>query len=108
MEIKEIQKIISDLAREKGWGNNPSEVNFAEKIALIHEEVSEALLAYRSNNLKGKDGVAEELSDIIARVLHLASIYKLDIEKALLKKLEQNKKRDWHNDRLYLDRKNRQ
>ncbi|MBU0598676.1 hypothetical protein KKF61_06875 [Patescibacteria group bacterium] len=107
MEIKEIQKIISDLAKEKGWGDTPEEVNFTEKIALLHGEVSEALEAYRKNNLSGKDGVAEELADIIARVLHIGNIYKLDIEKELLKKLEENKGRDWNNDQLYIDRDKR-
>ena len=68
----------------------------AEKIALIHSEVSEAYEAYRHKNIDGKDGFKEELGDVIQRVLHLCGIFNIDIEKEILKKLNYNKDRKWN------------
>lgn len=104
MQLQELQKIITDLANKKGWGNKPNEVIFSEKIALLHGEVAELLEAYRFRRLKGRDSLGEEMADIIVRTLHIASIYKVDIEKEITKKLKINNGRDWSKDQLYLDR----
>jgi NTP pyrophosphatase (non-canonical NTP hydrolase) len=95
MELKDIQNIILQQAHEKGFGTKPGEINVAEKIALIHSEVSEAFEAYRHKNIEGKDGFQEELGDIVQRVLHLAGIFQVDIEAEILKKIESNKSRNW-------------
>ncbi len=107
MDIKQLQTIILDLAKEKGWGTKPEEIIFAEKIALIHSELSEALEAYRKGQMDGRHGVAEELADVLMRTLQLAGIYNIDLEKELLKKIDIDKNRDWDNDQLYIDRDNR-
>ena len=83
-------------AKEKGFGIESSDINVAEKIVLIHSEVSEAYSAYRHKNIDGKDGFKEELGDIIQRVLHLAGIFKVDIEDEILKKIDKNKDRVWN------------
>ncbi len=93
------------LAKKKGWGASPSDVIFAEKIALIHQEVSEALEAYRKGKVHGRNGIAEEFSDIILRTLHLATIYDINIESAIRQKLAINKKRNWNRDQLYIDKR---
>lgn len=95
MTLKELTDLIIKQAKVKGFGTRPGEVNTAEKFALIHSEVSEAYEAYRKNQHTGKDGFASELGDIVQRVLHLAAIYGVDIEEAILKKLELNKTREW-------------
>ncbi len=95
MTIVELQKLIMEQAKEKGFGTKPEEINVGEKIALIHSEVSEAFEAYRKDNLDGKDGFNEELGDVIQRVLHLCGIFGIDIEKEVLKKIEENKNRNW-------------
>jgi NTP pyrophosphatase (non-canonical NTP hydrolase) len=107
MELKVIQEKILALAKEKGWGTDPQDVLFAEKIALLHSEVSEVLEAYRKGEMTGPHGVARELGDVVARALHLAGIYNIDVEKEILEKLETDKKRDWSNDQLYKDRDER-
>lgn len=84
-----------EQAEAKGFGVKPDEVNVAEKIALIHSEVSEAFEAYRHKNIDGRDGFTEELGDAIQRILHLAGTMNIDVEKAILKKLESNKNRTW-------------
>jgi NTP pyrophosphatase (non-canonical NTP hydrolase) len=107
MTLKELQNLILAQAKDKDWGTNPDEVIFGEKLALLHQEASEALEAYRKGNIDGEHGLSEELGDVIMRTLHLAAIYDLDLESEILKKIETNKSRDWSKDQLYIDRDNR-
>jgi 8-oxo-dGTP diphosphatase len=95
IELKELQELILKQAKEKGFGIKVDKVNVGEKIALIHSEISEAYEAYRHKNIEGKDGFSEELGDAVQRILHLAGIFNIDIEKEILKKLEMNKDRNW-------------
>jgi len=95
MEIKQLTDIIMEQAKQKGFGTKPEDINVAEKIALIHSEVSEAFEAYRHQNIDGKDGFKEELGDIIQRVLHLCGVLNIDIEQAIMKKVDFNKDRNW-------------
>ena len=84
-----------DQAKTKGFGTKPKEINVAEKIALIHSEISESFEAYRHKNIDGKDGFKEELGDAVQRILHLAGIFDIDLEKEILKKIDNNKDRNW-------------
>jgi NTP pyrophosphatase (non-canonical NTP hydrolase) len=96
--IKELKNLIMQQAEEKGFGIKPEDINVAEKIALIHSEISEAFEAYRNKNIDGKDGFKEELGDVVERVLHLCGIFDIDIGEEIIKKINQNKNRkwDWH------------
>lgn len=94
--LKQLQKLILEQAKEKCFGIKPEEINVAEKIALIHSEISEAFEAYRHKKIEGKDGFKEELGDALQRILHLAGIFDIDLEKEILKKINYNKERDWN------------
>lgn len=107
MTLQELQDLILQQAKDKDWGTNPQDIIFAEKLALIHQEVSEVLEAYRQGKMTGEHGVAEELGDVVMRVMHLAGIYSFNLESEILKKIEVNKTRDWSKDQLYIDRDNR-
>ncbi len=98
--IKQLSDIILNQAEEKGFGTKPEDINVMEKIALIHSEISEAMEAYRYKNIDGKDGLAEELADAIIRILHLAGVYNINIEKEVLKKIEFNENREWDWDKM--------
>jgi len=87
--------VVLGQAKEKGFGTTPADINVAEKIALIHSEISEAFEAYRHKNIDGKDGFKEELGDAVQRILHLAGVFDIDIEAEILKKIESNKDRKW-------------
>ena len=100
LSINELTELVMEQARAKGFGVTPADINVAEKIALIHSEVSEAFEAYRHKNIGGKDGFEEELGDIIQRVLHLGGVFDIDMEQAILKKLAYNKSRQWNWDKL--------
>jgi len=96
LTIKELSDLIIIQAKEKGFGVSLEEIDVAEKFALIHGEVAEAFEAYRHKKNEGKDGLSMEMGDIIQRVLHLSAILEIDIQKAILKKMDINKDRDWN------------
>jgi NTP pyrophosphatase (non-canonical NTP hydrolase) len=96
MEFKELQNLVMQQAKEKGFGTKPEDIDVAEKIALTHSEISEAFEAYRHNNLDGKDGFSEELGDAMQRIIHLAGVMGIDLEKSISGKIEANKDRVWN------------
>jgi len=100
LSLKELTKKILEQAESKGFGTKPDDIEVPEKIALIHTEISESFEAYRQKNIDGKDGFKEELSDAVQRILHLAGVFDIDLEKEILKKLESNKDRNWDWDKM--------
>ncbi len=93
MNMKDLQKDIHRLAKEKGWWDK--ERNDGEAIALMHAELSEALEAMRVNNWDGKDGVGEELADCVIRILDYCGGKDIDLEKEILAKHIYNKTREY-------------
>ncbi len=93
--IQELTTLVMEQAKAKGLGTKPEEVNVAEKILLIHSEVSEAYEAYRKKDMNGPHGFAAELGDALQRILHLSGIFNIDIEVAATKKISENYSRDW-------------
>jgi NTP pyrophosphatase (non-canonical NTP hydrolase) len=85
------------IAREKGWWQE--ERNDGELIALIHSELSEALEAMR--NQGRKEDVAEELADCCIRIFDYCGAREIDLEKALLKKMEYNKTRPYRHGKKF-------
>ena len=71
---------------------------FAEKIALMHAELSEALEAYRKGNPPSSHvpqftGVEEELADVIIRIMDTAQAISLDVASAVVAKMKFNETR---------------
>lgn len=88
-------KSINDLCEEayataisKGWHDETRETGTL--LALIHSEISEALEADRKGN---EENFAEELADVCIRVFDLCGAKDIDLEAAIVKKMEFNKSR---------------
>lgn len=112
--INQLAKEIYEWNKLQGW--YCIKPNTAEKLALIHSEVSEALEAdrngrYFQGNTKGIEGwtseedfknayiehckgtFEEELADIVIRVLDLAELKGINLEWHITAKMRYNKTR---------------
>jgi len=103
LTLKQLTELVMEQAKAKGFGTKADEISVAEKIALIHSEISEAFEAYRHKNMTGKDGFEEELGDAVQRILHLCGALGIDLEPVILKKLDYNKDRVWEWSKLNED-----
>lgn len=93
--LNELGQEIVKINTANGWSVTTPE-SWGEQykipavLALVTSEVSEALEAFRHNDL---GNFAEECADTIIRVLDLAAGLGLDMDRAVREKLEKNKTR---------------
>jgi NTP pyrophosphatase (non-canonical NTP hydrolase) len=97
MDIVELTEKMHDFVRSKGWYEPDSKRpqtarNLSISLAL---ESTEILEHFQWNEDFDKDELAGELADVALYLLQLASISEIDLEAAILKKLEINAKREW-------------
>jgi len=97
LTIDGLTEKMHDFVRSKGWyavdSKRPQTPrNLSISLAL---EAAEILEHFQWNEKFNKDALEEELADVALYLLQLASISEIDLEKAILKKLEINAKREW-------------
>ena len=98
MDIKELTEHMHRLVQSKGWYEADSKRpqtprNLAISLALESAEILEHF-QFREQ-AKDPDKLAGELADVALYLLQLASINVIDLEKAILDKIEVNKTREW-------------
>lgn len=100
MDISELTRLMHDFVKEKGWykpdSDHPQDLkNLAISLTL---ESSEVLEIFQWNNHSDDiQGLADELADVALYLLQIASISGIDLESAILGKLEKNYGRKWEN-----------
>lgn len=108
---------IYEINERKGFWDEPysddNELTVPAKLALIVDEVSEALQVHRDtyddadeDPVSGmtpmqEDDFAEELADILIRTLDLAAAYDLDIGDAVVYKIDKNRNRPHKHNKRY-------
>jgi NTP pyrophosphatase (non-canonical NTP hydrolase) len=98
MDIKELTQEMHKLVQSKGWYEVDSKRpqtprNLAVSLAV---EAAEILEHYQfQEEARRKDELAGELADVALYLLQLASVTGIDLEKAILDKIEVNKTREW-------------
>lgn len=92
--LQDLQARVKDMALAKGWHNGTMTPDWlVARLALVHAEVSEAVECVRKS--RPDEELAEELADVILRVLCVASACRLDMERAVEAKLTKNAGRTW-------------
>jgi NTP pyrophosphatase (non-canonical NTP hydrolase) len=98
MDISQLTQAMHDFVRSMGW-YKPNSLrpqtmrNLAISLTL---EASEVLEHFQwDENLTDPESFSDELADVMLYLLQLASLCGIDLEKAVLTKLEKNYHRKW-------------
>jgi len=95
--IDELTNLMHNFVRSKGWYEKDSKRqqtprNLSISLSL---EAAEILEHFQWNEEFVKEDLAEEVADVALYLLQLSSIAEIDLEQAILDKLEVNAKRTW-------------
>lgn len=98
MDIKQLTEEMQRLVRSKGWYEADSKRpqtprNLAISLSVEAAEILEHF-QFREH-AQDKQELAGELADVALYLLQLASVTEIDLEKAILDKIEINKTREW-------------
>lgn len=98
LTIKELTKKMHALVKSKGWYESDSKRpqtprNLAVSLSIEAAEILEHFQF--TDEIKDRDELGAELADVMLYLLQLASVSDIDLEDAVLKKLEKNKTRSW-------------
>ena len=95
--IEQLTILMNNFVRSKGWYEEDSKrPQTPRNLAIsLNLEVSEILEHFQWNEEFVKENLAEELADVALYLLQLADVAEIDLEKAVLDKLEVNASREW-------------
>lgn len=98
MTIRELTEEMHKPVKSKGWYEKNSKRpqtprNLAVSLSIEAAEILEHFQF--GDEVKDKDELGSELADVMLYLLQLASISGIELEDAVLKKIEVNKTREW-------------
>ena len=98
MDIKELTQYMHEFVHSKGWyeADSPRQQTLRNLAISLVLEASEVLEHFQwDDDFEDKDSLSEELADVSLYLLQIASISGIDLEEAVLRKLDKNYKRSW-------------
>lgn len=98
MQLKELEALMHAFVAEKGWyaEDSPKEQSVRNLAISLVLEASEVLEHFQwRDDARSQEGLAGELADVALYLLQLASISGIDLEDAILRKLDENRQREW-------------
>ena len=98
MDLNELTQAMHKFVRSQGWYEiNSSRPQTLRNLAIsLNLEAAEILEHFQWNErLDNPKGLAAELADVALYLLQIASIAGIDLEQAIVDKLEQNYQRTW-------------
>jgi NTP pyrophosphatase (non-canonical NTP hydrolase) len=101
MDIKELTQFMHNFVRSKGWyePNSPRQQTLRNLAISLNLEASEVLEHFQWNgDIDDPESLSDELADVTLYLLQIASIANIDLEEAVLRKLDKNYNRTWEDD----------
>lgn len=98
MDIRELTTEMHRFVRAKGWYevDSPRPQTLRNLAISLNLEASEVLEHFQWNEeLVDPHALSEELADVALYLLQIASVAGIDLEEAVLRKLERNYGRTW-------------
>jgi NTP pyrophosphatase (non-canonical NTP hydrolase) len=98
MDIKELTQHMHAFVRAKGWyeADSPRRQTLRNLAISLNLEASEVLEYFQWNgDLEDSEGLSDELADVALYLLQIASLAGIDLEEAVMKKLDKNYQRTW-------------
>lgn len=101
MNIKELTEAMHRFVKSQGWYDpgSPRPQTLRNLAISLNLEAGEVLEHFQwSDEVEDNQALADELADVALYLLQLASISGIDLEQAVLQKLDRNYKRKWEGD----------
>jgi NTP pyrophosphatase (non-canonical NTP hydrolase) len=101
MDLKALTEAMHRFVSAQGWydTDSPKPQTLRNLAISLNLEAAEVLEYFQwSENLKDVSGLADELADVTLYLLQIASLAGIDLEQAILNKLEHNYQRDWESE----------
>jgi NTP pyrophosphatase (non-canonical NTP hydrolase) len=98
MDISELTEAMHRFVHSQGWYEDDTlrEQNLRNLAISLVLEASEVLEHFQwQDKLRDRDAFAMELADVALYLLQIASVADIDLEEAILLKLEYNSHRNW-------------
>src|SRR5512138_426392 len=98
MDLRELTQLMHEFVGSKGWydKNSPRPQNLRNLAISLNLEASEVLEHFQwGEQPVNNDELASELADVALYLMQIASLAGIDLERAILDKLNRNYQRNW-------------